>query len=39
MIFLISLVLAIFVLDSPWSWVVLVIGGLLEFVETGLWLW
>ena len=39
MIFLISILLAVFVLDSPWSWVAIVIGGVLEFVETGLWLW
>jgi membrane protein implicated in regulation of membrane protease activity len=37
MVFLLSLLLAIFVLDEPWNWIVLVIGGMLEFVETGLW--
>jgi membrane protein implicated in regulation of membrane protease activity len=39
MVFLISLLLAIFVFEEPWSWVVLVIGAVLEFVETGLWYW
>ena len=39
MVFFLSLLLAIFVLDEPWSWIAVGIGALLEFVETGLWLW
>jgi membrane protein implicated in regulation of membrane protease activity len=39
MVFFLSLLLAIFVLEEPWSWVAVGIGAVLEFVETGLWLW
>ncbi len=39
MIFLFSLLLAVFVLEEPWNWVVVVLGGLLEIVETTFFLW
>jgi membrane protein implicated in regulation of membrane protease activity len=34
MLLVLSLLLAIFVLDEPWSWVVVVVGGTLEFAES-----
>jgi membrane protein implicated in regulation of membrane protease activity len=36
---LISLLLALFVLEEPWNWVVLVAGVTLELAETGLFVW
>ena len=39
MIFLLSLLLAIFVLDEPWTWIVLGIGAVLEVLETGFFVW
>lgn len=39
MLFLIGLLLAIFVLPSPWGLVAVVVGGVLEIVETGLFIW
>jgi len=39
MLFLIALVLAIFVLPSPWGIVAVVVGAVLDFGETGLFLW
>ena len=39
MIFLTSLLLAIFVLDEPWNWVAVGVGALLEVVETTFFVW
>jgi membrane protein implicated in regulation of membrane protease activity len=39
MIFLFSLLLAIFVLDEPWNWVAVGVGALLEVFETGFFVW
>lgn len=39
MLFLIALLLAIFVLPSPWGLVVVVVGGTLDVAETALFLW
>jgi len=38
-LFLIALLLAIFVLPSPWGLVAVVVGGVLEIVETGFFIW
>lgn len=34
MLLVVALLLAVFVLDEPWSWVVVVVGGLLEAGES-----
>ncbi len=34
MLLVVSILLAIFVLDAPWSWVAVVVGGLLEAAES-----
>ena len=39
MILLVSLLLAIFVLEEPWNWVVVALGATLELAETGLFVW
>lgn len=39
MIFLLSLLLAIFVLDEPWNWIAVGVGALLEVVETTFFVW
>lgn len=39
MLFLIALLLAIFVLPSPWGLVAVVVAGVLDIVETGLFIW
>lgn len=39
MLFLIGLLLAIFVLPSPWGLVAVVVGGVLDIAETGVFLW
>ena len=39
MILLVSLLLAIFVLEEPWNWVVVAVGATLEIAETGLFVW
>ena len=39
MILLFSLLLGIFVLEEPWSWIVVAGGATLELVETGLFVW
>ena len=39
MIFLISLLLAVFVLEEPWSWVAVGIGIVLEIGETLFFFW
>lgn len=39
MLFLIGLLLAVFVLPSPWGLVAVVVGGVLDIAETGLFLW
>lgn len=39
MLFTIALLLAIFVLPSPWGLVAVVVGGGLDIAETGLFLW
>lgn len=39
MILLVALALALFVLDAPWNWAVVVVGAVLEAGETGFWLW
>lgn len=36
MALLVAILLAVFVLDPPWDWVVLFAGALLELVETGI---
>jgi membrane protein implicated in regulation of membrane protease activity len=38
-LFTIALLLAIFVLPSPWGLVAVVVGGALDIAETGLFLW
>jgi len=38
-LFTIALLLAIFVLPSPWGLVAVVVGGVLDIAETGLFLW
>ena len=39
MLLVLSLLLAIFVLDEPWSWIVVVAGGTLELGESWLYVW
>lgn len=39
MLFTIALLLAIFVLPSPWGLVAVVIGGAVDIAETGLFMW
>ena len=39
MLFLIGLLLAIFVLPSPWGLVAVVVAGVLDIAETGLFIW
>ena len=39
MLFLIGVLLAIFVLPSPWGLVAVAIGAALDIVETGVFLW
>lgn len=39
MILLVSLLLAIFVLEEPWNWVVVALGATLEIGETALFVW
>ena len=39
MIFLGALLLAVFVLSAPWSYVVVVAAGVVELVETWFWWW
>ena len=34
MLLVVALVLAVFVLEEPWSWLVVVVGGLLEIGES-----
>jgi membrane-bound serine protease (ClpP class) len=38
-LFLIALLLAVFVLPSPWGLVAVVIGGVLDIAETTLFIW
>jgi membrane protein implicated in regulation of membrane protease activity len=38
-ILLTSLLLAIFVLEEPWNWVVVAVGATLEIAETALFVW
>jgi membrane protein implicated in regulation of membrane protease activity len=38
-LFTIALLLAIFVLPSPWGLVAVVVGGALDIAETGVFLW
>jgi len=39
MILLLSILLAFFVLEEPWNWVVLIVGAILEVAETTLFVW
>jgi membrane-bound serine protease (ClpP class) len=39
MVLLIAILLAFFVLDEPWNWVVLIVGAILEVAETTLYIW
>jgi membrane protein implicated in regulation of membrane protease activity len=39
MILILSILLAVFVLDSPWNVVVVIVGGLLEIAETTFFVW
>ena len=39
MLFLLGVFLAVFVLPSPWGLVAIVVGGLIDIAETGLFLW
>ena len=39
MLFLIALLLAIFVLPSPWGLVAVVVAGVLDIAETALFIW
>jgi membrane protein implicated in regulation of membrane protease activity len=38
-LFLIGILLALFVLPSPWGLVAVVVGGLLDIAETGAFMW
>jgi membrane protein implicated in regulation of membrane protease activity len=38
-LFVLALVLAIFVLPSPWGLVAVVVAGLIDIAETGLFIW
>jgi membrane-bound serine protease (ClpP class) len=38
-LFLIGVLLAVFVLPSPWGLVAIVVAGLLDIAETGVFLW
>jgi membrane protein implicated in regulation of membrane protease activity len=38
MLLVVALLLAIFVLDEPWSWVVVAVGGTLEVAESWLYI-
>jgi membrane protein implicated in regulation of membrane protease activity len=38
-LFLIALALAVLVLPSPWGLVAVVVGGVLDIAETGLFIW
>jgi membrane protein implicated in regulation of membrane protease activity len=38
-LFLLGVFLAVFVLPSPWGLVAIVVGGLIDIAETGLFLW
>jgi membrane protein implicated in regulation of membrane protease activity len=37
--FLVALGLALFVLPSPWNWVAVVVGAVIELGETWFWWW
>ena len=39
MLFLIGLLLAIFVLPSPWGLVAMAVGGTIDLIETGVFWW
>ena len=39
MLFVVGLLLAIFVLPSPWGVVAVAVGAVLDFAETGFFLW
>lgn len=39
MLFLLALVLAIFVLPSPWGLVAVIVAGVIDIAETGLFIW
>lgn len=39
MLFLIALLLAIFVLPSPWGLVAVIVGGTVDIAETGVLMW
>jgi membrane-bound serine protease (ClpP class) len=39
MLFLAALLLAVFVLDAPWSWVVIVVGGAVDIGESLAFIW
>ena len=39
MILLLSVLLAVFVLDEPWSWIAIGVGIVLEVVETTFFVW
>ena len=39
MALLVAIFLAVFVLDPPWEWIVVVLGALLELGETALLFW
>lgn len=39
MLFLLGILLAVFVLPSPWGLVAVVVGGALDIAETGLFFW
>lgn len=39
MIFVAALLVGIFLLSSPWTLVVIAVGGVVEILESGFWLW
>ncbi len=39
MIFVTALLIGIFLLDPPWSLVVIAVGGIIEVAESLMWLW
>ncbi|MEO5576565.1 MAG: NfeD family protein [Gaiellaceae bacterium] len=39
MALLFAILLAVFVLDEPWGWVAVALGGTFELAETGLLIW
>ena len=39
MVFLVAILLAVFVLEEPWTWIVVIAGATFELGETTLFIW